>query len=459
MDNNSINHINTIVNSMKTILLKYYNKNEPPPIIATMAVDMEGKVEPEKPKPIIATMEVDMEGEVKPKPIIATMDVAMNGKVEPEKPKPIVATMAVDMEGKVKTKKTTPTPIIATMAVDMNGKMEPEKPKPIIATMEVDMEGKVEPEKPKPIIATMEVDMEGEVKPKPIIATMDVAMNGKVEPEKPKPIVATMAVDMEGEVKPKPTTPTTPIIATMEVNMLGKIEPSGVGDTFIITDKTANKSWSTSPQMIFDTITFEVIKRETVVVKPSTNFTLYLISGTTSDLDETTGKQKTHYFIVNEKKTPSKIDIYYTLYQKDIPPNVFDFINNEEKAITTFETICGVSQKNNGNFDEYIYQTQPLIPPVKHILLLDIRQFVENYIDIYNNNYDNIQNQLSISDFFENLKYKYPQINPIQNLSIENENDINLITNTTNNIELLIYRIEEIIKLPLKSDSPVQITA
>jgi len=452
MDNNSINHINTIVDSMKTILLKYYNKNEPPPIIATMAVDMEGKVEPEKPKPIIATMEVDMEGEVKPKPIIATMDVAMNGKVEPEKPKPIVATMAVDMEGKVKTKKTTPTPIIATMAVDMNGKMEPEKPKPIIATMEVDMEGKVEPEKPKPIIATMEVDMEGEVKPKPIIATMAVAMNGEVEPEKPTPNIATMAVDMEGEVKPKPTTPTTPIIATMEVNMLGKIEPSGVGDTFIITDKTANKSWSTSPQMIFDTITFEVIKRETVV-KPSTNSTLYLISGTTSDLDETTGKQKTHYFIVNKNELLPKIDIYYTLYQKDISLSVFDFINNEEKAITTFETIRDYQNKNS-NFDEYIYDNTNT--NTNEITLLNIRDFFEFY-EKYNTVYNDEPNKLD--EFFKNLKTEYPQINPIKNLSIENENDINLIKNTTKNIKVLIDNINKIIKLPLKSDNPVQITA
>jgi hypothetical protein len=430
---------------MKDILLKYYIYKEPPPIIATMAVDMEGEV---KPKPIIATMVVDMEGEVKPKPIIATMEVDMNGKMDP---KPNIATMAVDMNGKVEPEK--PPPNIATMDVAMNGKVEPEKPKPIIATMAVDMEGKVKTKKttPTPIIATMAVDMEGKVEPeqpKPIIATMAVDMEGKVEPEQPKPIIATMAVNMKGKVEPNPPTPTTPIIATMEVNMQGKIEPSGVGDTFIITDKTENKSWSTSPQMIFDTITFKVIKRETVVAsKPSTNSTLYLISGTTSDLDETTGKQKTHYFIVNKNELSNKIDIYYTLYQKDISPNVFDFINNEEKAITTFETICGVSQKNNGNFDEYIYSDSN----TKDISLLDIRTFFEFYEEKYN---EYKKDQIKLDEFFEKLQNEYPQINPIKNLSTANEDDITLIENTTKNIKLLIDNIEEIIKIQLTSEQP-----
>jgi len=232
--------------------------------------------------------------------------------------------------------------------------------------------------------------------------------------------------------------------------MLGEIEPSGVGDTFIMTNKTDHQSWSTSPQMIFDTITFEVIKREQVVIQssnPSTKFTLYLIAGTTSDLDETTGKQKTHYFIVNKNELLNKIDIYYTLYQKDISLSVFDFINNEEKAITTFETICGVSQKNNGNFDEYIYS----VSNTKDISLLDINEFYE----VYTEKYPNYKNgTIGLDEFYKELRENYSEINPIKNLSIENEDDIKLVENTTKNIQLLIDNIENIIKIPLTSEQP-----
>jgi len=261
---------------------------------------------------------------------------------------------------------------------------------------------------------------------KKVTATIStIAMNGNVEKEdKSSTAVA-------------PVT-TKKVTATMSIAMNGNVEKEEVfGTNLTVTDNTDAqhpKSWITSHQLIFPTITFELIKKYPGTPKMILN--MYLVAGTISNTENNIQSRITHYFILFEQND-NKVDIFYVLrYHKDKSnKDTFDFMKNQEDAIVLFDTL-------NKAITEPVTSKSPI---------LDFASFIEKYkyvnntddqtktlLEIYNSKngdgliktYENIvyieNNKPSetkepniIDSIYEDFKKEYPNILPIANAKPE----------------------------------------